>query len=366
MFNKIFCKPNFFYQQDTIRVSSNNQDSSVIKPAVSQTIDSAKQTSSEINDTSAAIKIVDTIKEKILLTDSSKASLKKTLISTQESGLTQKMTQANAAKKQVKLSFNTPEDFAKLIYTDVSKPAAKYTSFERDTLTTFTEIQQKESTFFKRLQTNTDWIFCTYVIIALLFLWIQVFYRKYFTSLFNSGISYHMSSKLFNERNILARRVSIVLNFIYTVSVSLVIFKIIQYLGVKSDTFDKFSLFLIILNLVILYSISKAVVQKIIGFIFYKLDQINEYLHNVYVYNKILGIFLLPLSFAAFYTPNKITEILLIAAIVFYVLSLVFKIIRGFQIIINNDVFIFYSILYLCTLEILHVIIGYKIFKTLA
>jgi hypothetical protein len=100
--------------------------------------------------------------------------------------------------------------------------------------------------------------------------------------------------------------------------------------------------------------------------VFYRLDQINEYLHNVYVYNKILGIFLLPITFAAFYTSDNMAEILLIAAILFYIFSLIFKIIRGFQIIIKNDVFIFYSILYLCTLEILPIIIGIKIFKSLA
>jgi hypothetical protein len=140
----------------------------------------------------------------------------------------------------------------------------------------------------------------------------------------------------------------------------------IQYLGIESRTFDRFSLFLIILNLIILYSISKALLQKAIGFIFSRLGQINEYLHNVYVYNKILGILLLPLAFAAFYTPDNIAEILLITAILFYFFSLIFKIIRGFKIIIENEVFIFYSILYLCTLEILPIIIGIKIYKSLA
>jgi len=110
----------------------------------------------------------------------------------------------------------------------------------------------------------------------------------------------------------------------------------------------------------------KVMVQEIIGYVFSRLDQINEYLHNVYVYNKILGIVLLPLSFAAFYTPNRITEILLLMTIVFYLFSVIFKIIRGFQIIIKNDVFILYTILYLCTLEILPILIGYKILKTLA
>ncbi len=357
---------NSYFRQDSIPVSSVNQDSSVIRTTEKQGVDTAEGALSGPDDTLTTVKIESPGKKLIPLGDSSKTGVHKGIISTEEIAAVQSRDRIVTAKKQEKLSWNTPEDFAKKIFSHQTAPAEEYHPLIRDTLTAITETQKRESAFFKRLQTNTDWIFWTYVIIALLFLWIQIFYRKYFTGLFNSFISYHMSFKQFNEKNILSRRVSVVLNFIYAVSVSLVIFKIIQYLGFKSLAIDRFSLFLIILNLVIVYSISKVVLQKLTGFIFYKLDQMNEYLHNVYVYNKILGIFLLPLSFAAFYTPGKITEVLLAAAILFYVISLFFKIIRGFQIIIKNDVFIFYSILYLCTLEILPVIIGYKIFKTLA
>ena len=364
--NKIFLYNAYFINRDTIRTPSNNQDSSLVRILEIQTHDTAEDISSDLNDTLAARETIDTDKKIVRINDSSKIVIQNPPESTKKSSFNLETGKHTTVKKQKKLSWNTPEEFAKKIFSRETAQENGFQSPGSETMTTYTEIQKKEWNFFKRFQTNTDWIFWTYVIIALLFLWIQVFYRKYFTSLFNSSISYHMSSKLFDEKNILARRMSMVLNFIYTVSLSLVIYKILQYLGIQSKTFDGFSLFLIILNLTILYSISKAILQKLTGFIFYKLDQINEYLHNVYVYNKILGIVLLPVSFAAYYTPVKLTEILLITAIMFYIFSLLFKIIRGFQIIIKNDVFIFYSILYLCTLEILPIIIGIKIFKTLA
>jgi len=366
MLSKTFIKNTHSFHQDTIRIPSEVQDSSLIKTIAAERSDSVVRISAEQDINLAPAKIEDTVEVGILKNDGSKTEMMQPMARTKEVGIVQSRDKVVAAKKQEKLSWNTAEDFAKKIFSYEKGPADGFHALTNDTSKAFTEIQKRESVFFRRFQVNTDWIFWTYIIIALLFLWIQVFYRKYFTSLFNSSVSYHMSFKLFNEKNILARRVSVVLNFIYAVSLSLVIYKLFQYLGIKSKTFDRFSMFLIILNLIILYSISKTILQKMIGYIFYRLDQINEYLHNVYVYNKILGIFLLPLSFAAFYTPVKITEILLIAAILFYLFSLLFKIIRGFQIIIKNDVFIFYSILYLCTLEILPIFIGYRIFKTLA
>src|SRR4030042_5712315 len=366
MFNKSLHKFRYSFSQDTIQVPTTSQDSSAIKPSGNQAKDTARLISSEPNDTVSTGKIHITKKELVPGGDSSKTSLKKSLIITQEISLNESRDHVAEAEREELLSWKTPENFAKEIFSPYTGSTVVYHSFTTDTVVPLSEMKQKESTFFKRLQTNTDWIFWTYIIIALLFVWIQVFYRKYFNNLFNSSINYHMSSKLFKEKNILVKRVSVVLNFIYAVSVSLVIFKFIQYLGFKSDTFDRFSLFLFILNMVILYSMLKLIVQKIIGYVFSRIEQINDYLHNVYVYNKILGIVLLPLSFAAFYTQNRITEILLLITIVFFLFSVLFKIIRGFQIIIKNDVFILYTILYLCTLEILPIMIGYKILKTLA
>ena len=354
------------FNQDTIQAPSASKDSLSIEIIHVQKRDTSIDTSIIQVDTQMPGKSADAREKVFLQTDSIKTKTDKKAGHTRNEVTSQGRDNDIATKKSEELSWNTPGDFANRIFTYEMVKEDQFQGLSNDTLSTYAEVQGKKSTFYKRFQANIDWIFWTYVIIALLFLWIQIFYRKYYNGLFNSSVSYHMSSKLFNERNIMARRVSVVLNFIYTVSVSLIIFRMFQYLGIKSRTFDRFSLFLIILNLIILYSLSKAIFQKIIGFVFYRLDQINEYLHNVYVYNKILGIFLLPLTFAAFYTPDNIAEILLVAAILFYIFSLIFKVIRGFQIIFKNDVLIFYSILYLCTLEILPVIIGIKLFKSLA
>jgi hypothetical protein len=45
--------------------------------------------------------------------------------------------------------------------------------------------------------------------------------------------------------------------------------------------------------------------------------------------------------------------------------GIIFKIIRGYQIIIRKDVLFIYLILYLCTLEILPLLLGYKVFMSL-
>jgi hypothetical protein len=359
-------KYKYFFRQDTISVSKDGQDSSVFRPVKDLTEDTAKIILSGPGDSVPAERIEVQRKEFISKADSSQISIKKRPVSTGEIKLSESRDRNAGSKSGARLSWNKPENFAKEIFSPGAGTLTINHAYTGDTVTSFEETRQKGGTFYKRFQTNTDWIFWTYIIIVLLFVWIQVFYRKYITGLFNSGISYHVSYKLHSDKNAVSRRISVVLNFIYTISFSLLLFKFVQYLGVRSKAFNGFSLFLLVLNLVILFSLSKVILQKLIGFVFDRLELINEYLHHVYVFNKILGIILLPLSFAAFYTPENITEILLLATIVIYILSVLFKIIRGFQIIINHDIFILYTILYLCTLEILPIIIGYKILKSLA
>lgn len=290
--------------------------------------------------------------------------IKKATLSEYEPSL-QPKSDESASEKDI-LSWNQAEDFAGFLYPDVERFKVENDSIASDTLIASVEVIHTKKPFFsQRFTTSTDWVFWTFVIMAFLFVWIQIFYRKYMVNLFNSVFSFQASSRLFNEKNLLARRVSVVLNFIYTISISLVIFRITQYFNFEPENFDDLSFFLVILNIVILFSVLKALFQKFIGYIFSSVYQINEYLHNVYVFNKSFGIVILPISFSAYYTQHNISEILILTIVAIYIFSLLFKIVRSFQIIIKHDIFIFYLILYLCTLEFLPVMIGYKFIKSL-
>jgi len=63
--------------------------------------------------------------------------------------------------------------------------------------------------------------------------------------------------------------------------------------------------------------------------------------------------------------PDSLAGILLVTGLVLIGAGIIFKMIRGYQIIIRKDVLLFYLILYLCTLEILPLVLGYKVFMSL-
>ena len=362
---KIFIPADFFvFKQDTAKKSVVNTDSiPILKESVNQPVIKTKQNDS--------IPIKETIKPQPVVKrhDTLSITSHKTSIAIISSKplpeQSEQDTQTTRAVPQKTIEkWNTPEKLIGELFSSNAEthhlPAdsSGYTNEIKEINPVFKEP------FLKRTGISPDWIFWTFIIIIFLFLWIRVFYRKYMGLLFGSTVSYQISSKLFNERNVLTRRVSFVLNFVYTLSLSMFIYKGLINYGFDVEETDRLSFFLVILNVIILFSIGKVILHRITGFIFDNAKIVNEYLHNIYLINKSTGIVLLPITFITFYSSLHQPGLIIVAGIVILIISLFIKIIRSFQIIIKNEIFIFYPILYLCTLEILPILVGIKFLKT--
>ncbi|MFO7655764.1 MAG: DUF4271 domain-containing protein [Bacteroidales bacterium] len=354
----------FYFYQDTIHTLTPSSETLQEQGQSQVMVDSSGvQTGNEIISSSP---------EKLITkTDTVPRKVKKTAVQAFQTASPQ--ADASAKEREVKnpvsenitIAWKSNNDFSNFLYHDTT---GLMSESYRDSVATIPVIQfeKRQTAFFKeRLELNIDWVFWIFIIVAFLFIWIQLFYRKYVVNLFNSVVSFQASSKLYNEKNIVIRRVSLVLNFIFVISISLLLLRISVFYNQIPEEYDKISFFLIVLNILILYMVVKTILVKLVGYIFLQGNLVNDYLHNANIYNKSLGIILIPFLFASFYTNSKVAEILLYIIVLIYFFSLIFKIIRGFQIIIKYDIFIFYSILYLCTLEILPLLVGYKLIKSL-
>jgi hypothetical protein len=212
---------------------------------------------------------------------------------------------------------------------------------------------------------NLDWFLSIFVFITLLFIWIRLFYGKYFSLLANALGSFHISVKLFREKNIMIRRVSIVLDFIYLLVVSVFAFELAAHFNWFSSVVSRFNQFLILLNIIMLYSLIRMALLRFTGYLFLKYNLFSQYIHNSFVVNKGTGIALFPVVIAAYYFPVTLVSAVLYTGLSIMMVSFVLKGVRAFQIINRKDVVLFYLILYLCTLEILPLLIGYKVIISL-
>jgi hypothetical protein len=217
----------------------------------------------------------------------------------------------------------------------------------------------------QRYYSTNDWVLGIFLMLVVLFVWIRIFYSKFFATLASALISFHISAKLFQEKNVLQHRVSIVLDFIYLIIFSVFIFELIDYLGYPWSGLSGINLYLLLLNILMLYALFRIFILRLTGLLFLNQPLFSEYIHHTFVINKGMGIALFPVVIMMQYLPYKLIPVVLVLGVLVFAVAFLWKIIRAYQIIIRRDILLFYLILYLCTLEILPLLLGYKFVTSL-
>jgi hypothetical protein len=226
-------------------------------------------------------------------------------------------------------------------------------------------VKPQEIEIRERNAGTNDWLLGIFLFLVILFVWIRVFYSKFFGMLASALVSFHISNKLFQERNVLLHRVSIVLDFIYLIVFSIFLFEVVHFKGLAGSAMTGMRLFLVLMNIVMLYALLRMLMLRFMDFLFISRSLFAEYLHNTFVVNKGMGILLFPVVIMAHYLPYRVAPIMLILGMIIVLAGFFWKMIRSYQIIIRRDILLFYMILYLCTLEILPLLLGFKLVTTL-
>jgi hypothetical protein len=216
-----------------------------------------------------------------------------------------------------------------------------------------------------RINHTGNWLLLIFMIVILLFIWIRIFYNKFFSILSNSLVSYQLSAKTFHEKNVLLKRVSFVLDIIYLIVLTVFVYECFAFFNLAPMNMVSYNLFLLLFNIIIVYTVTRSLILKLFNTLFQTESIVSEYVHHNFIINKSIGIVLFPVVFAVCYLPESFVSALLWAGILILGAGVIFKLIRGYQIIIRKDVLFIYLILYLCTLEILPLLLGYKVFMSL-
>jgi hypothetical protein len=209
-----------------------------------------------------------------------------------------------------------------------------------------------------------EWVFGISMLSMVLIILVQIFYQKYLASIFSALGNMQLSEKMMREKNVIVRRVFFFLNTIYFLALALLAYTALKKTGIRFTVSNDFHLFMIILAALSVLSFLRVAFIRFIAVIFDAVPVFREYVHNTFIINKSLGIILLPLIISSFYVDLKLAQIIFVVSVVVLFISLLYRYIKAIQIILKHNVFLFYSILYLCTLEILPVLVGIKFVLT--
>lgn len=210
-----------------------------------------------------------------------------------------------------------------------------------------------------------EWVFGISVFAVILIIIVRIFYQKYLSSIIASLINMQLAEKLLRERNVLNRRVNLLLNTCFVLSVSFLIYIAAERFQIDGPANNSFYKFLLINVVVVGILLARLLLTKLTGTIFDSVPVYKEYLHNSMVVYKNLGLYLLPLMVSYFFVHESLAPVIYVIGVILFVGALLMRYIKAIQIIIKHNIFLFYSILYLCTLEILPTLIGIKFVLTL-
>ncbi|HYX08744.1 MAG TPA: DUF4271 domain-containing protein, partial [Bacteroidales bacterium] len=204
-----------------------------------------------------------------------------------------------------------------------------------------------------RHQQSGDWMLAIILGSFFLLAWVRIFFTRYLVQIINSLFIYHNATKLFRDNNILLQRISFVLNTIFILISGLFIYQLFIFFDIRVNIPPGFSMYLFCSGLIFGFIIFRYIAVYSVGFIFSKQREFTEYLHNVFLYNKSIGLVLLPVVTGIAFTPQSIRVPFVYTGLLIVVFFYILRIGRSFRIILRKDVLISYLILYLCILEIL-------------
>jgi len=225
------------------------------------------------------------------------------------------------------------------------------------------QSESKDDLSESTLVARPDWLLGLILFCLVLIAWLKLFYNKFLNHTMQSLLNFQLSAKLLRDQNIFYKRVALTLNLNFILTGGAFIFLLFGHLNIQPFEFSGVVSYLTYSGLIAGLLLLRLIVSHLVGHVFNKHREFLEYQHQILLIYKNLGIYLIPLVFGIAYIHEDIRIYLIYMGGLLLLAATVLRVIRGFKILMNKEVLIFYLILYLCTLEILPLLIFYRFFS---
>ncbi|NQT78676.1 MAG: DUF4271 domain-containing protein [Bacteroidetes bacterium] len=203
------------------------------------------------------------------------------------------------------------------------------------------------------------WVAGLIVLCFILLAWGRLFFRHRLGMIFRGVFAKNYANQLIREGNLFNERIALVLFLIYLAMISLFVYLAIPIFEPDLSYIQEDLLYPLIFGFFLGLWFLKVFIVKSLSSLFNTAEHSREMLSNMYLFNLFAGIALLPIVACMAYAH---LEIFFYIGLIIIILIYFFRIIRegiiGFTV-INFSVL--HLILYLCTLEILPMIVLAKI-----
>jgi hypothetical protein len=184
----------------------------------------------------------------------------------------------------------------------------------------------------------------------------EIYLPQIFQSIFNRKVAL----RLFREKVSTLFNISFRLDTFFYLVTGLFIFQVINHFSEFSSK-EAIIYCGIIIVAFPLYKAVKFTIYRICGSIFDTASETREYIFHAKTGDRVIGLLLFPVVLFLFIIKGNYIDYLLYFGIVFVSILTIINILRGMIIIAQKVFSVYYMILYLCTLEILPLLVVGKI-----
>lgn len=210
----------------------------------------------------------------------------------------------------------------------------------------------------------TEWHFFLLVFLVALVAWIRIYYNKQYANIFRKTFQARYKPSVNRDDRLGPDLYTFVLNLIFVLSLGFMLYQTDQHYHLKKINLEgPLLLIFYCFALLVVYSL-KLLVYNFNGFVFDVEVLMREYTDYIYLNLKTLGLLVLPLNILVSYADKQYIDIIFVLFFIFYGVFWLLRIITGMLYGISANISLSYLFLYLCTLEILPVLLLVKLLFT--
>ncbi len=210
---------------------------------------------------------------------------------------------------------------------------------------------------------NDNWIIFSLIGIAIAYVGIKLIYGRFWRRYRQALLYNQETNKLIKEKNVLLMQAAVSMNVMAIFSGSMFVFLFLIRFNIFESLQNTFYGWMLVTLFVILIFGGKYLLNIILGYLGSNVIATNQINHQWLINIKNFGFFLLPFSIVATFISSPMDGIVFFMGLFVLIFMLIMNYIKGFAILFQYRISIYYGILYLCTLEILPVLIVWKLIQ---
>jgi hypothetical protein len=190
----------------------------------------------------------------------------------------------------------------------------------------------------------------------------KAFSRNRFNQAIRALFNYGVAQEITREEKVFFHRSNILFTLVHLLTVSLLLYHLKEFIHSSNLEIGGILAFLLILLAVTIIYIVKYIFSKVLLFVLNDVSITSEYIFNVSLFNNLLGVILIPILCVSYFSSLSFSLILLYLVIPLSIITFVLRMVRMVMIGNGRGISYLYIFLYICTLEILPLVVLFRIF----